>query len=103
LNVATENCHSERSEESAVCSQGKTQIPRFTRDDKAVEKLSKDIKVNGGGAMYTGTLIDDLISSVERAEKYCHQMSGSQETSEAYWYTPTDGSRASDSNLLGVA
>mgnify|MGYP001418044266 CR=1 FL=1 len=53
--------------------------------------------------MYTGTLIDDLISSVERAEKYSHQMSGSQETSEAYWYTPTEGSRASDSNLLGVA
>ncbi len=52
--------------------------------------------------MYTGTLIDDLISSVERAEK-THQVAGSQETSEAYWYTPTDGSRASDSNLLGVA
>jgi hypothetical protein len=53
--------------------------------------------------MYTGTLIDDLISSVERAEKYSHQMAGSQETSEAYWYTPTDGSRVADSNLLGVA
>ena len=27
--------------------------------------------------MYTGTLIDDLISSVERAEKYSHQVAGS--------------------------
>jgi hypothetical protein len=53
--------------------------------------------------MYTGTLIDDLISSVERAEKYTHQMAGTQETSEAYWYTPTAGSSVCDSNLLGVA
>ena len=53
--------------------------------------------------MYTGTLIDDLISSVERAEKYSHQMSGSEEASQGYWYTPTDGDRASDSKLLGVA
>ena len=66
-------------------------------------KLSKDIKANGGRAMYTGTLIDDLISSVERAEKYSCQTAGSQETSQGYWYIPTDGDRVSDSNLLGVA
>jgi hypothetical protein len=53
--------------------------------------------------MYTGTLIDDLISSVERAEKYSCQTAGSQETSQGYWYIPTYGDRASDSNLLGVA
>jgi hypothetical protein len=53
--------------------------------------------------MYTGTLIDDLISSVERAEKYSHQMSGSEEASQGYWYIPTDGDRVSDSKLLGVA
>jgi hypothetical protein len=53
--------------------------------------------------MYTGTLIDDLISSVERAEKYSHQMSGSEETSQGYWYIPTDGDRVSASKLLGVA
>ena len=53
--------------------------------------------------MYTGTLIDDLISSVERAEKYSHQVAGSEEASQAYWYTPTDGNRISDSKLLGVA
>lgn len=53
--------------------------------------------------MYTGTLIDDLISSVERAEKYSHQAAGSDETRQGYWYTPTDGNRVSDSKLLGVA
>jgi hypothetical protein len=53
--------------------------------------------------MYTGTLIDDLISSVERAEKYSCQTTGSEETSQGYWYTPTDGDRVSDSKLLGVA
>jgi len=53
--------------------------------------------------MYTGTLIDDLISSVERAEKYSCQTIDSEETGEAYWYTPTDCDRISDSNLLGVA
>ena len=53
--------------------------------------------------MYTGTLIDDLISSVERAEKYSYQTAGSEEASQGYWYTPTAGDRVSDSKLLGVA
>lgn len=53
--------------------------------------------------MYTGTLIDDLISSVERAEKYSHQAATSEATSQGYWYTPTDGDRVSDAKLLGVA
>ena len=51
--------------------------------------------------MYTGTLIHDLISSVERAEKYSCQTTGSEETSQGYWYTPHQRwrSKVSDSEI----
>jgi len=53
--------------------------------------------------MFTGTLIDELISTVERAEKQAHKTGDSQETKTAYWYTPTDRGGALDPKLLGVA
>ena len=53
--------------------------------------------------MYTGTLIDDLIATVERAEKHARKTADSQETKLAYWYTPAECERAFDSKLLGVA
>lgn len=36
--------------------------------------------------MFTGTLIDDLISTVERAED-CFRLDAEQELKLAYWYT----------------
>jgi hypothetical protein len=53
--------------------------------------------------MYTGNLIDELISTVERAEKHAHKTADSQETKLPYWYVATDRERAFDSKLLGVA
>lgn len=53
--------------------------------------------------MFTGTLIDELMSTVERAEKQAHKAGDSQETKTAYWYTATDRGRAFDPKLLGVA
>jgi hypothetical protein len=53
--------------------------------------------------MFTGTLIDELISTVERAERHSRKTADSQETKPGYWYTPTECERAFDSKLLGVA
>jgi hypothetical protein len=53
--------------------------------------------------MYTGNLIDELISTVERAEKQVRATADSQETKLPYWYVATERERAFDSNLLGVA
>ena len=53
--------------------------------------------------MYTGNLIDELISAVERAEWHAHKTADSQETKLPYWYVATDRERAFDSKLLGVA
>jgi hypothetical protein len=53
--------------------------------------------------MYTGNLIDELISTVERAEKQVRVAPDSQETKLPYWYVATEREQAFDSNLLGVA
>ncbi|HXM63941.1 MAG TPA: hypothetical protein VN950_23975 [Terriglobales bacterium] len=53
--------------------------------------------------MYTGNLIDELISTVERAEKHVRVAADSQETKLPYWYVATERERAFDSKLLGVA
>ena len=53
--------------------------------------------------MFTGTLIDELISTVERAEKHARRTSDSQETRTGYWYTATERELAFDSKILGVA
>jgi hypothetical protein len=53
--------------------------------------------------MFTGSLIDELISTVERAEKHAHKTVDSQEAKLPYWYTTTDRENAFDSKLLGVA
>jgi hypothetical protein len=53
--------------------------------------------------MHTGTLIDELISTVERAEKQAHKTADSQETKLTHWYAATGHERVFDSKLLGVA
>jgi hypothetical protein len=53
--------------------------------------------------MYTGNLIDELISIVERAEKHAHNTADSQEARLPYWYVATERERVFDSKLLGVA
>ena len=53
--------------------------------------------------MYTGTLIDELISTVERAEKHAHKNADSQEAKPGYWYTATGREQVFDPKLLGVA
>ena len=53
--------------------------------------------------MYTGTLIDELISTVERAEKHAHTTTDSQEATVTYWYAASERGRAFDPKLLGVA
>jgi hypothetical protein len=53
--------------------------------------------------MHTGTLIDELISTVERAEKHAHKTGDSQETKLTHWYAATEHERVFDSKLLGVA
>jgi hypothetical protein len=53
--------------------------------------------------MFTGTLIDELISTVESAEKHAHTTSDFQETKTGYWYTATEREHAFDSKILGVA
>ena len=58
---------------------------------------------NGGGVMFTGTLIDELISSVEHAEKQAHKTADSPETNLTYWYTAIEREPVFDSKLLGVA
>jgi hypothetical protein len=54
--------------------------------------------------MYTGNLIDELISTVECAEKHVRIVAAdSQEAKLPYWYVATERERAFDSKLLGVA
>jgi len=79
------------------------QIPRFTRDDKLLNKSSEETKAKRRLVMYTGTLIDELISTVERAEKHVHKTADSTEAKLPYWYVATDRERVFDSKLLGVA
>ncbi len=52
--------------------------------------------------MYSGTLIDELMATVERAEEQPqkHRFAGSE---SGYWYTATGREQAFDPNLLGVA
>jgi hypothetical protein len=52
--------------------------------------------------MYQGTLIDDLMATVERAERHAHQQTGSAELE--HWYALAGRQLApADQNLLGVA
>jgi hypothetical protein len=53
--------------------------------------------------MYTGTLIDELISTVEHAEKHAHPTADFQDANPAYWYAATECEPVFDSKLLGVA
>jgi hypothetical protein len=53
--------------------------------------------------MFTGTLIDELISTVEHAEKHARKTADSEETKTGYWYTPTECERVFDPKFLGVA
>jgi hypothetical protein len=53
--------------------------------------------------MFTGTLIDELISTVERTEKHAHKTADSQEARLAYWYSVGERELMFDSKLLGVA
>src|ERR1700680_896588 len=71
--------------------------------DAVPERLGGETKVKRRLVMYTGTLIDELISTVERAEKHAHKTSDSQEVNLTYWYTATERERALDSKFLGVA
>lgn len=54
--------------------------------------------------MFTGTLIDDLISTVERAE-YSFCLDAEQESKLAYWYTVAQNELANlgTCELAGVA
>ena len=52
--------------------------------------------------MYKGTLIDDLMTTVERVERHAHQQADSVELE--HWYALTDRQLVpADQNLLGVA
>jgi hypothetical protein len=53
--------------------------------------------------MYTGTLIDELISTVERAEQRAQGTDGSQEVRFTYWLATSEREPMFDSKLLGVA
>ena len=54
--------------------------------------------------MFTGTLIDELIATVERAEKRADQTAASQEAKLPYGYLATEREPGlSDSKFLGVA
>jgi hypothetical protein len=71
--------------------------------DAVPERLGEENKVKRRLVMYTGTLIDELISTVERTEKQAHTTGDSQEAKVPYWYVATERERAFDSKLLGVA
>ena len=47
--------------------------------------------------MYSGTLIDELMATVERAEKHARIASDSQEAKLAYWYVGNSTANASSS------
>lgn len=51
--------------------------------------------------MYTGTLIDDLIATVERAEQHAYQEPES--TEQDGWYTVAHQEGQAEPSLLGVA
>jgi hypothetical protein len=53
--------------------------------------------------MFTGTLIDELISTVECAERRTHKATDSHEATTGYWYTPTEREPVFDPKFLGVA
>jgi hypothetical protein len=95
-----ENCHSEQSEESEVCLQQSRF--RFTREDSSKLGGERDQSTRRL-VMFTGTLIDELISTVECAERRAHKTADAQETKTAYWYTPTERAPGFDPKFLGVA
>ena len=66
-------------------------------------RLGEENKLKRRLVMYTGNLIDELISTVERAEEHAHQTGDSQEAKLPYWYVATERERGFDSKLLGVA
>jgi hypothetical protein len=54
--------------------------------------------------MYTGTLIDDLMRTVERTEAKAHKQRQQQEEKLAYWYAVAQHEIAQfESSLAGVA
>jgi hypothetical protein len=54
--------------------------------------------------MYTGTLIDDLMATVERAEEKKSETREEQEVQVAYWQQATMiEMKVAGQNLLGVA
>jgi hypothetical protein len=53
--------------------------------------------------MFTGTTIDELIATVERAEKRADRTADSQEANLPYGYLATEPEPGSDSKFLGVA
>lgn len=54
--------------------------------------------------MYTGTLINDLMSTVARAEDNIRQQSHSEEEQLQYWYAGAQEEMAQfESSLAGVA
>ena len=54
--------------------------------------------------MYTGTLIEDLIQTVERAEKHAHRLEDLPDDKLAQFYALAQFELAQlDSNLAGVA
>jgi hypothetical protein len=56
-----------------------------------------------GNAMYKGTLIDDLMATVERAES-SFRLDPEQESKLAYWYAVAQNELANSSyELAGVA
>ena len=69
---------------------------------RSLEKSGIETKVKRRLVMFTGTLIDELISTVERAEAHAHK-NDSHDAQPPYWYTATEGQPALDSKYLGVA
>ena len=54
--------------------------------------------------MYTGTLINDLINTVERAEDNLRQQTHAEEEQVHYWYAVAQNEMAQfESSLAGVA
>jgi uncharacterized protein YccT (UPF0319 family) len=54
--------------------------------------------------MYTGTLINDLINTVERAEDNLHQQAHAEEEQLHYWYAVAQNEMAQfESSHAGVA
>jgi hypothetical protein len=51
--------------------------------------------------MYTGTLIDELMTAVERAERRAYQQANTAEIE--HWYVLAPNQLASDQPFLGVA